>query len=138
MSDTVRMVNYTYLTAASRPGEAARVLEALGAANVNLLAFSGFPQGRNKAQIDLVTDDFDTLKAVARHEKWKLSRTKRAFLVQGIDKVGAALAPLAKTGGASINVTAAYAIAAGEGRFGMMLWVASRDYKRAAKLLEAV
>ena len=138
MSDMVRMVSYAYVTAASRPGEAARVLEALRASNVNLLAFSGFPQGRNKAQIDLVTDDLDALKAVARREKWKLSRVKRAFLVQGIDKVGAALAPLAKTGGANLNVTAAYAIAAGEGRFGMILWVAPRDYNRAAKLLEAV
>jgi len=138
MPDTVRKVNYAYVTAASRPGEAARVLEALRAANINLLAFSGFPQGRNKAQIDLVTDDLDALKAVARREKWKLSRIKRAFLVQGIDKVGAALAPLAKTGGANINVTAAYAIAAGEGRFGMILWVAPRDYNRVAKLLEAV
>lgn len=138
MSDMVRKVNYAYLTAASRPGEAARVLEALRAANVDLLAFSGFPQGRNKAQIDLVTDDLDTLKAVARREKWKLSRIKRAILVQGIDKVGAVLASLAKTGGANINVTATYAIAAGEGRFGMILWVAPRDYNRAAKLLEAV
>ena len=138
MPDMVRKVNYAYVTAASRPGEAARVLEALRAANINLLAFSGFPQGRNKAQIDLVTDDLDTLKAVARREKWKLSRIKRAFLVQGIDTVGAALAPLAKTGGANINVTAAHAIAGGEGRFGMIFWVAPRDYNRAAKLLEAV
>lgn len=138
MSDMVRKVNYVYLTVTSKPGEAARVLEALRAANVNLLAFSGFPQGRWKAQIDLVTDDLDTLKAVARREKWKLSRIKRAFLVQGIDKVGAALAPFAKMGEANINVTATYAIAAGEGRFGMVLWVAPRDYNRAAKLLEAV
>ena len=138
MPDMVRKVNYAYVTAASRPGEAAHVLEALRAANINLLAFSGFPQGRNKAQIDLVTDDLEALKAVARREKWKLSRIKRAFLVQGIDRVGAALAPLATTGGANINVTAAYAIAAGEGRFGMIFWVASRDYNRAAKLLEAV
>src|SRR5450631_917503 len=48
---------------ASKPGEAARILEALRYANVNLLAFSGFPQGRNQAQIDVVTDDLDGLKA---------------------------------------------------------------------------
>lgn len=138
MSDMVRKVNYVYLTVASKPGEAARVLEALRAANVNLLAFLGFPQGRNKAQIDLVTDDLDMLKAVARREKWKLSRIKRAFLVLGADKAGAALVPLAAMGGANINVTAAHAIAAGEGRFGMILWVAPRDYNRTAKLLGAV
>jgi hypothetical protein len=35
-------------------------------------------------------------------------------------------------------VIAADAIAAGEGRFGLLFWVESRDYNRAAKLLEAL
>jgi hypothetical protein len=35
-------------------------------------------------------------------------------------------------------VIAADAIAAGDGRFGMLFWVAPRDYRRAAKLIEAV
>ncbi len=54
MPSTIRKVSYVYVTAASKPGEAARILQALRDANVNLLAFSGFPQGRNKAQIDVV------------------------------------------------------------------------------------
>jgi hypothetical protein len=123
---------------ASKPGEAARVLEALRDANVNLLAFSGFPQGRNKAQIDVVADDFDGLKAAAKRHKWKLSRTKRAFLAWGTDEVGAAVPPLAKVAGAKINVIAANVVAAGEGRFGMLFWVEPRDYNRTAKLLEAL
>src|SRR5580692_178259 len=137
MPTTIRKVDYAYVTVASKPGEAARVLEALRDANVNLLAFSGFPQGRNKAQIDVVTDDLDALKGVARGQKWKLSRIKRAFLVQGTDEVGAAVAPLAKMGAANINVIATDAISAGEGRFGMIFWVGARNYNRAAKLLEA-
>jgi len=137
MPDTIRKVNYAYLATASRPGEAARILETLHAANVYLHAFSGFPQGRKKAQIDLVTDNLDALKAAARRQKWKLSRIKRAFLVQGMDHVGAAVPSLSKLGRANINVTAAYAIAAGEGRFGMIFWVAPGDYNRAAKLLDA-
>ena len=138
MATTIRKVSYTYVTVASRPGEAARILEALRDANVNLLAFSGFPQGRNKAQIDLVTEDIDGLKAVAKRHKWRLSRTKRAFLAQGTDEVGAAAAPLARIAQAKINVIAADAVAAGEGRFGMLFWVEPRDYNRAAKLLEAL
>jgi hypothetical protein len=138
MPTTIRKVDYAYVTVASKPGEAARVLEALRDAKVNLLAFSGFPQGRNKAQIDVVTDDIDGLQAVAKRQKWKLSRTKRAFLAQGTDEVGAAVPPLAKFAGAKINVIAADVIAAGEGRFGMLFWVDSRDYSRAAKLLEAL
>jgi hypothetical protein len=132
------MVDYAYVTVANRPGEAARILEGLRDANVNLLAFSGFPQGRNKAQIDIVTDDIDGLKAAAKRHKWRLSRTKRAFLAQGTDEVGAALSAIAKMAGAKINVIAADAVAAGESRFGMLFWVTPRDYKRAAKLLEAV
>jgi hypothetical protein len=137
MTTTIRKVNYAYVTVASKPGEAARILEALRDANVNLLAFSGFPQGR-KAQVDVVTDNIDGLKAAATRHKWKLSRTKRAFLAQGTDEVGAAIPPLAKVAGAKINVIAADAVAAGEGRFGMLFWVESRDYNRAAKLLEAL
>jgi len=138
MPATIRMVEYAYVTVAHRAGEAAHILEALRDANVNLLAFSGFPQGRNKAQIDVVTDDIDGLKAAAKRHKWKLSRTKRAFLAQGTDEVGAALPPIAKMAEAKINVIAVDAVAAGEGRFGMLFWVAPRHYKRAAKLLEAL
>lgn len=138
MPTTIRKVNYAYVTVASKPGEAARILEALRDANVNLLAFSGFPQGRNKAQIDVVTDDIDGLKAAAKRHKWKLSRTKRAFLAGGTDEPGAALPPLAKLAAANINVIAADVVAAGDGRFGMIFWVGPRDYNRAAKLLEAL
>ena len=137
MPATIRKVSYAYVEVANRPGEAARVLEALRDGNVNLLAFSGFPQGRARAQIDFVTDDMSGLKAIARRHKWKLSRIKRAFLAQGSDEVGAAVPPLATLAASKINVIAAYAITAGEGRFGMLFWVEPRNYNRAAKLLGA-
>jgi hypothetical protein len=137
MPTTIRKVGYAYVMVTNKSGEAARILEALRDAGVNLLAFSGFPQGRNRAQVDIVTDDTVGLVSAAKRHKWKLSRTKRAFLAQGTDEVGAALPPLAKLAGAKINVIAADAVAAGEGRFGMLFWVAPRDYNRAAKLLEA-
>lgn len=137
MPSTIRKVSYAYVTVVNKSGEAARILEALRDAGVNLLAFSGFPQGRNRAQVDIVTDDIHGLTAAAKRHKWKLSRTKRAFLAQGTDEVGAALPPLARLAAARVNVIAADAVAAGEGRFGMLFWVAPRDYNRAAKLLEA-
>jgi len=137
MPSTIRKVSYAYIEIANKPGELARTLEALGAAKVNLLAFSGFPQGRSKAQLDLVTDDLDGLKAAAKQHKWKLSRIKRCFLAQGADEVGAAVPPFSAVAGARINLIAGYAIAAGEGRFGMLFWVDPRDYNRAAKQLGA-
>ena len=137
MPSTIRKVSYAYVTVVNKSGEAARILEALRDAGANLLAFSGFPQGRNRAQVDIVSDDIDRVMAAAKRHKWKLSRTKRAFLAQGTDEVGAALPPLARLAAAKINVIAADAVAAGERRFAMLFWVAPRDYNRAAKLLEA-
>jgi hypothetical protein len=137
MPSTIRKVSYAYVTVVNKSGEAARILEALRDAGVNMLAFTGFPQGRNRAQVDIVTDDTVGLVSAAKRHKWKLSRTKRAFLAQGTDEVGAALPPLARLAAAKVNVIAADAVAAGEGRFGMLFWVAPRDYNRAAKLLEA-
>jgi hypothetical protein len=134
---TIRKVNYVYIKSANRAGQAARVLAVLRDAGVNLFAFSGFPQGPGRAQLDLVTDDLAGVKRVARREGWRLSRTKRAFLVHGADEVGAALAPLAKVAAQKINVIAADAVTAGMGRFGMIFWVAPRHYARAARALGA-
>lgn len=137
MPDIIRKVNYVYVTTPNQAGTAARALEALRAASVDLLAFSGFPTGRGKAQIDFVTGDVEAVKRVARAQKWTLSRVKRAFLVQGTDVIGAALQPLATLAAAKINVIAADAVAAGDGRYGMIFWVEPRAYGRAAKLLGA-
>jgi hypothetical protein len=137
MTDTIRQVNYCYVMTPNKPGAAAGILSTLRDGNVNLLVFSGFPAGRDKAQIDLVTDDLDALKALAKRHKWKLSRVKRAFLGQGHDEPGAAISPVATLAAAKINVTSATAIAAGEGRFGMIFWVKPAQHKRAAQLLGA-
>ena len=134
---TIRQVNYCYVSVPDKPGAAASILGALRDGNVNLLVFSGFPAGRGKAQIDFVSDDLDALKALAKQQKWKLSRVKRAFLAQGVDERGAAIAPLATLAASKINVTAATAIAAGEGRFGMIFWVKPAQHKRAAQVLNA-
>lgn len=137
MPSTIRKVSYAYVEIPDKSGELARVLDALRDGNVNLLAFSGFPQGRAQSQLDLFTDDLNGLKTVAKQRKWKLSRIKRCFLVQATDEIGAAVPPLSAVANAGINLIASYAIAAGEGRFGMLFWVEPRDYNRAAKLLGA-
>ena len=138
MPIATRRVNYMYITVPDKPGEATRVLEALRTGAVNLLVFSGFPQRRGKSQIDFVTDDVDALKAVARKHKWSLSKVKHALLVDGTDKPGAAFVPLATLARAKINVIATDAVATGDGRYGMIIWVEPRSYRRAAKLLDAI
>ncbi len=64
-------------------------------------------------------------------------RSKKGFLVQGSDKVGAVSRHIQKLGDRKINVTAADAITAGSGRYGMILWVKPKDYARATRALGA-
>ena len=132
-----RKVRYLVLKVPSRAGQAARMLGALAEGGVNLLAFTGFPDRGGKAQVDLVTDDLAGVRRVARKEGWRLSAPKRGFLVQGSDRVGAVHGDLRRLAEAGINVTAADAVTAGKGRYGMILWVKPRDYARAARALRA-
>lgn len=133
----VRKVKYVDLKVPSRSGQGAQILGALRDAGVDLLAFTGFPDKGGKSQVDLVTEDMAGVRRVARQEGWRLSRVKRAFLVQGVDEVGAVHRHVKRLADAGINVTAADAVSAGRGRFGMILWVKPKDYARAARALRA-
>lgn len=134
--DTVRVVDYFYVTVADKPGEGARVLDALRDAGVNLLAYSGFPSGR-RAQLDFVPADAEQFRQVARQQRWKVKGPKKGFLLQGDDRVGAVADILDKLAAAKINVTAMDAVAAGAGRYGALFWVKPRDVKKAASALGA-
>jgi hypothetical protein len=137
MADRVRKVNYVYVTVPNRAGHGARVLGELRDAGVNLLAYSGFPAKRGKAQLDLIPDDMADLRRVARKKGWRLSEVKKGFLVQGKDDVGAVHRHVDKLAKNKINIVAADAVAAGKRRYGMILWVRPKDYARAAKVLRA-
>ena len=113
------------------------MLGALRDGGVDLLAFTGFPGGGGKAQVDFVSGDMAGVRRVARREGWNLSKTKRAFLVQGDDRIGACHRVLGKLADQKINVTAVDAVTAGKGRFGMILWVKPKAYALAASALGA-
>jgi hypothetical protein len=136
MAETIRLVDYFYITASNTPGEGARALNTLKEAGVNLLAFSGFPQGR-RAQLDFIPADPAAFKQVAKQARWKLVGPKRGLFVQGDDRLGAIAELLERLGTAKINVTAIDAVSAADGRYGAILWVAPKDVKKAASLLGA-
>jgi len=137
MSDRVKKVSYAYLMVPNRAGHGAGVLRELRRANVDLLAFSAFPGRGGKAQVDLITDDLPGVRRVAQRNGWRLSKVKKGFVVQGDDRVGAVSRQLDKLAGRKINVTAADAVTAGKGRYGMILWVKQKDHARAARALGA-
>ena len=134
MAEMIRRVDYFYVQVPDKPGEGVKILAVLRDNGVNLLAFSGFPQGR-RAQLDFIPDDAAAFVAVARRAKWKISSKKTGFLVQGDDRVGACLDWLSKLAAAKINVTAVDAVSAGAGRYGAIFWVKPRDVNRTAKVL---
>jgi hypothetical protein len=134
MAETIQTVDYFYTETPNKPGEASRALAALKDAGVNLLAFTGFPNGR-RAQLDFIPADAKAFQQAARKAGLKLSKKKTGFLIQGEDRVGALADTLSKLGAAKINVTAVDAVCAGVGRYGAILWVKPADRKRAAKAL---
>jgi hypothetical protein len=135
MSETIRQVDYFYVEVPNKAGEGAKVLKALKDASVNLLAFSGFPAGR-RAQLDFFPADPAAFRAVARANRWKLTGPKRGFLVQGDDRIGAVADLVDKLAAANINVIAIDAVSV-DGRYGMLCWVAPRDFRKATRLLGA-
>ena len=137
MAYRVRKVKYVRLRVPARAGQAAAILHTLKEANIDLLAFSGFPVDKGKAQIDLISDDMAAIGRVARKHDWRLSKVKQAFLSQGDDQPGAIEKVLRRLADERINVIAADAVAAGKGRYGMIFWVKQNQYRKAAHALNA-
>ncbi len=136
MAYSVRKVAYFAMDVPNKPGEAARILGALADGGVNMLAFSGFPSGR-KAQLDFIPEDEALFRNAAKAAKIKTRARKFGFLVQGDDETGAVAGLLKTLGDKKINVTATDAVSAGAGRYAAILWVASKDVKKAGKALGA-
>ena len=136
MANKLSKVDYFYITISNTPGQAAKVLAGLADAGVNLVAFSGFPDGR-RSQVDFVPADSTKFLRAAKAMKLKVSKKKTGFLYQGDDKVGALTKLLSKLAAAKINLVAVDAVIAGKGRFGAIFWVKPKSINKAAKLLGA-
>lgn len=134
MAETITRVDYFYIETPNKPGEAARALNAIKEAGINLLAFSGFPKGR-RAQLDFIPADSAAFAKCAKKAGCKLSKKKSGFLIRGKDRIGAVADVLSKLADAKINVTAATAVTAGANQYSAILWVKAPDLRRAAKIL---
>jgi hypothetical protein len=136
MATTVRKSAYFSMKTPNRAGQGARMLSALAAHGVNLLAFTGFPNA-GRAQVDFIPYDVSKFTIAARKLGMKVSKKKTVFLAQGSDKSGACAGICSKLAKAGINMVAMDAVAAGQGRFGAIFWVKPRDVARASRVLRA-
>ena len=137
MAHQVRRARYCYVVVPNRAGRGADLLDALADEDVNLLAFSGFPARGGKAQMDFIGDDMGGVRRALKRQGLRPSAVKRCFIVTGDDRIGAVGRHLRRLAEARINVTAADAVVAGRKRYGMILWVKPKDYRRAARVLRA-
>ena len=137
MANTVQCVEYYYTEVVDQPGVGAKILDALKASRVNLVAYTGFPTAPRRAQLDFVPSNQKAFVAAAKKAGIKLVGPKTAFLIQGDDRIGAVASVVNKLGEARINITAMHAIAAGGRRFGAILWVKPRNVAKAAEVLGA-
>ena len=137
MSSTVTEIEYFYALVADKPGEARKLIEFLSEKDVNLLALTAFPLGEGKSQIDFFATDPDLLKKAADDAQIPLVGPKKAFLIQGEDRVGALYGFHLKLSNAGINIHASIGVVDGTGRFGYVVWVDPADYKEASTVLKS-
>jgi len=133
MADLIRTAQYYKVQIADKPGTLAGALDPLSEAGVNLLAVHAFPRSR-RTQVDVVPDDVTEFKKAAKANKLKIQGPKMCLLMEGDDRPGALSDLIDRLRLAKINMTAVTGLAAGQGRFGVILWVKPGDVKKAAKV----
>ena len=137
MADTIAKVERFSIDVSNKPGEGAKIIAALSAARVSMVALWGYPLGGGtSARVELVPADSAALRAAAKKAKIKIKRECAAFHITGRDRVGALSAALAALADKGINVGAAQAVSSG-GKFGCLIEVDAKDVRKAAKALGA-
>ncbi len=133
MADLIRTAQYYKVQIADKPGTLAGALAPLREAGVNLLAVHAFPRSR-RTQVDVVPEDVTAFKDIAKAHKLKIQGPKMCLLVDGDDRPGTLADLTDRLRLAKINMIAVTGLAAGQGRFGAILWVKPGDVKKAAKV----
>lgn len=133
---SIRKADYYKLKVSQRPGAGAKLLAAMKAAGVNLLAFTGFPAGGG-AQVDFIPENSAKFRQAAKKAGLRISKRKTVFVVRGADRVGALTGILGKLAAKKINLVAMSAVSAGMRRYGMLFWVKPKDIGRTSRVLGA-
>ncbi|MCD6360278.1 MAG: hypothetical protein J7M38_05375 [Armatimonadetes bacterium] len=135
MANAIAKVERYSVEVADQPGEGVRILEALKAGKVNLIACWGYPLGAaGNARIELVPEDGAALRAAVKKAKIKVKKECGAFCVADRNKVGALAAAMAKLAEKGINVRAVQAVATGT-KYGALIEVDPKDVRKAARAL---
>jgi len=135
MEFKISKVEYFHATVADEPGEAYKFLSQLAGLGINLQAFTAIPIGPSVTQLTIFPAD----SAQLRHEAVKiglaLDGPHKAFMVQGDDELGALAEIHRKIYEADVNVYSASGVTDGQGSFGYVVYIKSKDFEKATAAL---
>jgi hypothetical protein len=135
MANTVRRIDYFYVTISEAPEIGYQVLSELSQQGVNLVAVTAVPFGPTRTQLTVFPDDTALLRHAAQSASIPLDGPHRALVVQGDDEVGALAHIHEKLRDANVVVFASTGVADGRGGFGYIIYVRPDEYERAARAL---
>ncbi|MFH1754601.1 MAG: hypothetical protein ABIA59_02750 [Candidatus Latescibacterota bacterium] len=111
------------------------MLHQLSQQKINLLAFTIVPAGIEYTQLVLFPENIGDLARVAEKSDFVLDGRKKAFLIQGDDRLGALTEIHRKLCDHHINVFASSGVSDGSGGYGYILHVKPDDFNDAARVL---
>ncbi len=132
MADQVTKVDYFMGEIPNKPGEGARLLNALKDAGVNLTGFLGYPKSARKSEIVIVGGKPGP---AAKKAGFELGKKQTGFFVNGADRPGVVAEMATKLAEAGINIVSCHAMCGGPGTFGALIVVGAEDMRKAGKLL---
>ena len=138
MAESIREFYYHYVILDDGAGNLTGVLQRLCERGISLLAFSCFPYGRDKMQLDLIPQDPAILVRVLEEMGLGVSARKAGFLVRSDEGPCSMRDVLMRLDQARIRITAVQAVSAGLGRSGALVWVKPEDVQRAGSVLDAL
>ena len=135
-TNTIRRVDYFYVSVKDEPGQALQVLQQMADLGVNLLAFAAAPTGPDTTMLTLFPEDSHKLQTVAKRAGMNLIGPHGAFLVRGSEGLGALVGVHETLYKANVNVYSSTAVTDGHSCFGYLIYVRPDEYDRAAEALE--
>jgi len=136
MAFSVRPSEYFYVNTRDELGAAYRILSALAARGVNLLAFTAVPSGEHRAQFALFPEDPSQFIAETRQAQIEIEGPHYALLVQGDDDLGRLAGVHGRLFEAGVDVYASSGVSDGRGAFGYVVYVREDQFQQAVDALE--
>jgi hypothetical protein len=135
MAVTTHRIDYYYAIVDDLPGEGYRILAGLQDRDISLVAFTAFPLSDGRSQLDMVPSDGEKFRKAVNALAVSVTGPRKAFLIQGDDKVGVLANIHRKLADSDINAYAANGVCDGRGGFGYILWVKKEQFEDAATAL---